>query len=122
MVLVLSYSKNKRDFENEMNGSKTDPGQMSQDFYESVAGPRRMYVLICGSQTETRKSKVLIADAKRMQRGATVCHPAVCCYCYELNFTKCSFQFSFHFNRGLYLQQRYCLFTTVLCVMTFVFG
>ncbi len=44
MVLVLSYSKNKRDFENEINGSKTDPGQMSQDIYESVAGPRRMYV------------------------------------------------------------------------------
>ncbi len=31
----------------------------------------------------------------------TVCRPAVCCCCYELNFTKCSFQFSFHFNRGL---------------------
>lgn len=52
MVLVLSYSKNKRDFENEINGSKTDPGQMSQDFYESVAGPQQMYVLICGSQTD----------------------------------------------------------------------
>lgn len=35
MVLVLSYSKNKRDFENEINGSKTDPGQMSQDFFMS---------------------------------------------------------------------------------------
>ncbi|ROL45449.1 hypothetical protein DPX16_0645 [Anabarilius grahami] len=51
-------SKNRREFENKINGSKMDPGQLSQDFYESVAGPRRMYVSICGSAIRLRCGSV----------------------------------------------------------------
>ncbi|CAL8290661.1 unnamed protein product [Arctogadus glacialis] len=54
-VTKHGISKNRRDFENKINGSKTDPGQMSQDLYESVAVPRRMSVYICGSQTDPQR-------------------------------------------------------------------
>ncbi|CAL8340108.1 unnamed protein product [Boreogadus saida] len=49
-VTKHAISKNRRDFENKINGSKTDPGQMSQDVYESVAVPRRM------SQTDPQRT------------------------------------------------------------------
>ena len=48
---------NRRDFENEINGSKTDPGRMS--LYYQFAGPKRT----------RRGGEALIADAE--QRGAT---------------------------------------------------
>ena len=59
---------NRRDFENEINGSKTDPGRMS--LYESAACPQRMYMYqFAGPKRTRRGGEALIADAE--QRGAT---------------------------------------------------